>query len=146
MFKIVTKSQTLECPSEQSLILLAATIAQDNRAHNKICDKASAIEYLKSIGIAVCPTDRYKGHDRLIQFIQQNKLFEQGDIFNRATFEQALRSRGLLQQFNEIYYTDTNSTGFWSMFDFTDRFKRFTDRLCKIGYCVKIKPGTFVKN
>ena len=89
--------------------------------------------------------NRYTCYDRLIRLINDINLFEKGDIFNRNTFKDKLCNKQALPTFNYIYWTDTCSSGRWTMFDFSDRFKKFADWLCEIGFCSKIKSGTYIK-
>ena len=49
----------------------------------------------------------------------------------------------LLDKFEKIYQEDCNCSGYWSFFDFSDRFQRFAQSLCQEGYLMKVKNGTY---
>ena len=87
-------------------------------------------------------TNPYK---RLIELVKNSELFERGDYFNKDKFKQQLINKQLLGRFNKIYLMDTNCTGDWLMWDFSDRFARFAKALCTVGYCQKVETGCYVK-
>ena len=84
-------------------------------------------------------------YERLIALSKDGQLFNRGEYFNKDKFKQQLINKKLIDKFNAIYLIDTNCTGDWLMWDFSDRFARFAKALCTVGYCQKVATGCYIK-
>ena len=85
-----------------------------------------------------------KGYERLVQLTKLLDMFQAGTAFNKTAFKQALTSHSAKQLFDSLYLKDLNCSGYWLMWDFSDRFARFANALCTAGYCEKIKDGYYI--
>lgn len=87
----------------------------------------------------------YRGYDRLIELTKLVELFTSGDVFNKELFKAALETKNAKKLFDSLYLKDLNCSGYWSLWDFSDRFARFAKALCDAGYCKKIDRVTYIR-
>lgn len=82
-----------------------------------------------------------KCYQRMYRFLK-GKLNE-GQIISRRTLQSFLYQQGCAKYFEKIYQIDCNCSGYWSFFDFSDRFARFANEMIKCGYLTKVARGKY---
>lgn len=80
-------------------------------------------------------------YQRMYRYLK-NKL-NKDQVISRRILQTLLSQQGCIRYFEKIYQIDCNCSGYWSFFDFSDRFARFANEMVKFGYFTKIARGKY---
>lgn len=83
-----------------------------------------------------------KCYQRMYEFLKHR--LNKGQIISRRMLQDYLQLRNLTDVFEKIYQIDCGCSGYWSFFDFSDRFARFANEMVRCGYLAKIERGKYL--
>lgn len=82
-----------------------------------------------------------KCYQRMYRYLKGKLSKDQ--VISRRILQSLLYQQGCIRYFEKIYQTDCGCSGYWSFFDFSDRFARFANEMVKCRYFKKLAYGKY---